>query len=159
VRPFYGRLFASADVERPFGVQRLVLRTTLGAVGGDPRIPPQRLVYLGGPLTGPGYAYHELAGRIGASQRVEWRSPVPFPSFPLGRFGRAGGRATLAPYAHLAYVSRPAAFQAPRNGWYPSAGIGLLTLFDLLRFDVARGLRDGRWTFSFDVSREFWGIL
>jgi len=158
-RPFYGRLFASADVERPFGVQRLVLRTTLGAVGGDPRIPPQRLVYLGGPLTGPGYAYHELAGRIGASQRVEWRSPVPFPSFPLGRFGRAGGRATLAPYAHLAYVSRPAAFQPPRNGWYPSAGVGLLTLFDLLRFDVARGLRDGRWTFSFDVSREFWGIL
>jgi hypothetical protein len=38
-------------------------------------------------------------------------------------------------------------------------GVGALTIFDLLRLDVARGLRDGRWTFSVDVSREFWAIL
>jgi hypothetical protein len=158
-RPYYGRLFAASDVERPLGTQRLVLRTTLGVVAGDPRIPPQRLVYLGGPLTAPGYDFHELAGRVGASQRVEWRVPVPFPSFPLGRFGRGGGRATIAPYAHVAYVSGSAPTEPARNGWYPSAGVGLLTLFDLLRFDVVRGLRDGRWTFSVDASREFWGIL
>jgi hypothetical protein len=37
--------------------------------------------------------------------------------------------------------------------------VGLLSVFDLLRFDVARGTRDGRWSFYFDVSRDFWPIL
>jgi hypothetical protein len=38
-------------------------------------------------------------------------------------------------------------------------GVGAQLFFDLLRVDVARGLRDGRWTFSMDLAREFWGIL
>jgi len=46
-----------------------------------------------------------------------------------------------------------------RQGWYPALGVGTLVLFDLLRFDVARGLRDGRWTFSVDAARGFWPIL
>ena len=46
-----------------------------------------------------------------------------------------------------------------RAGAYPSLGLGLLTFFDLVRFDVARGLRGGRWTFGVDVSRDFWSIL
>ncbi len=41
----------------------------------------------------------------------------------------------------------------------PSVGLGALSFFDLLRVDVARGLRDGRWTFSIDLSRDFWSIL
>jgi hypothetical protein len=32
-------------------------------------------------------------------------------------------------------------------------------VFDVLRFDVARGLRNGRWTFSVDVGRDFWSVL
>jgi len=44
-------------------------------------------------------------------------------------------------------------------GWYPAVGVGLLTVFDLLRFDVAKGIRDGRWSFSVDVIRDFWSIL
>ena len=155
-RGYYGRAFLDADGERPFGARRLVLRTTLGAVVG-PEVPPQRLVYLGGPTSGPGYRFHEFAGQIAASQRAELRAPVPFPTLSLGRFGDTGRRATVAPFVHTVYVARGAA--STRNGWYPSAGVGLLTLFDLLRFDVARGFRDGRWTFSVDASRDFWGIL
>jgi hypothetical protein len=34
-----------------------------------------------------------------------------------------------------------------------------MTGFDLLRFDVSRGLRGGRWIFSFDVNRAFWSVL
>jgi hypothetical protein len=45
------------------------------------------------------------------------------------------------------------------SGWYPSAGIGALAFFDLLRVDVARGLNDGRWSFSIDLTRDFWRIL
>ena len=44
-------------------------------------------------------------------------------------------------------------------GWHPAVGVGLLSIFDLVRVDVARGVRDGRWTFALDVSRDFWPIL
>jgi hypothetical protein len=45
------------------------------------------------------------------------------------------------------------------SGGYPYAGVGALLFFDLLRVDVARGLRDGRWRFGVDVVRDFWSIL
>jgi hypothetical protein len=49
--------------------------------------------------------------------------------------------------------------RARQTGFYPSAGVSLITGFDLLRFDVSRGLRDRKWIFSFDVSRAFWSVL
>ena len=151
----------SAEIERPFGRHRLVLATTAAAVstsGGV--VPPQDLVYFGGPLTGPGYDFHSLVGARGVSQRIEWRLPVPFVSIPLGRFGRAPGGATLAPFVHGVQISgRPAELGPGPNGFHPAGGLGFLTLFDLLRFDVAHGFRDGGWTFSVDVSRDFWPVL
>ena len=153
------RAALSATVERPFGRHRLVTRTTAAALTGA--TPPQDHVFLGGPVTGPGYAFHEFVGRVGASQRVEWRTPVPFPSISLGRYGRSAATATLAPYAHTVYVADRVSRhgEAPRAGWFPSVGVGTFLFFDLVRLDVARGLRDGRWTFSADVAREFWRVL
>jgi hypothetical protein len=168
----------NADIERPVGADRIVSRTTAAAVGGGhDAVPPQDLVFLGGPTTGPGYDFHEFAGRVGVSQRLEWQLPVPFPAIALGRFGHTPAAATLAPFVNAIYVrsyapaigaplrTGGALFAPPASGVYPSAGIGLLTIFDLLRFDVARGFRggnaggSGRWTFSVDVNREFWSIL
>jgi hypothetical protein len=101
--------------------------------------------------------------------RFELQFPVPFTSFSLGRYGKTPSTITLVPYASAAWTDRtlaarkpgnPLALFAPeRSGWHPSLGIGALTLFDLLRFDVARGLRDGRWSFSVDVTRDLWSIL
>ena len=157
----FGRVAMWAHVERPFGAIRLVSRTSAAAgIGSD--LPPQEFVYLGGPTTAPGYEFHELVGRIGGSQRLEARLPVPFFALPLGRYGNTGSAATLAPFLHTAYIARldrtAPAGQRPL-GWYPSVGVGLLTVFDLLRFDVAKGVRDGRWSFSVDVIRDFWPIL
>jgi hypothetical protein len=45
------------------------------------------------------------------------------------------------------------------RGVYPSAGVGMLLFYDLLRVDAARGLRNGTWRFSIDIDRSFWGIL
>jgi hypothetical protein len=156
----YGRARFALQTERPFAAFRLVSHTQF-ATGLGPDLPPQEFVYLGGPTTSPGYEYHELVGRFGASQRLEGRMSVPFPAISLGRYGNTGNRATLAPFAHTAYVARVADSISAngRSGWYPSVGIGLLTVFDLLRFDVAKGLRDGRWSFSVDVIRDFWSIL
>ena len=156
------------DLERPFGRQRIVLHSIAGAVGGrDDAIPASELFYFGGPVSAPGYEFHQLVGRAGFSQRLEWRAPVPFVALPLGRFGNVPASATLAPYAQIVAIGG-APILASRNGiplpsatpgGYPSVGIGLLTFFDLVRFDVSRGLRQGRWLFSFDVNPEFWSVL
>ena len=159
----------NADVERPFGRQRLVLHSVAAAVGGreNDAVPSQELVYFGGPVTGSGYDFHSFAGRSGLSQRLEWRVPVPFPAIPLGRFGKVPASATLAPYAQVVLIrtdpGEPLRSGSPTDslasGAYSSVGLGLLTLFDLLRFDVARGLRGGRWMFAIDLNAEFWGLL
>jgi hypothetical protein len=156
------------DIERPFGSQRLVLHTIAGAVGArHDSIPAQELLYFGGPVSGAGYEFHELVARAGISQRMEWRTPIPFFAFPLGRFGKVPGSATLAPYAQVVALggaplslSRDgAAFTTTITGAYPALGMGLLTFFDLVRFDASRGLRHGRWLFTVDVSPEFWSVL
>ena len=156
-----GRLAVTLDAERPVGRGQLVLATVAAGVTG--LALPQQLAWFGGPTTGPGYRFHELAGRAGVSQRVEWRTPAPFVAIPLGRFGRAPGTMTLAPFVHtvaLDAAGAPDRLGASRvGGVYPSVGLGALFFFDLLRVDVARGLRDGRWSFNVDVTRTLWGIL
>ncbi len=158
-RLVFGRVAARARVERPLGGQRLVLETVAAVAIADPAVPPQEMVFLGGTRSAPGYDFHELAGEVGIAQRVELQLPVPFVSIPLGRYGRSPASATLAPFVHGAYIGRSAPFTELGDGVYPSAGLGLELFFNLIRFDVARGLRDGRWTFSVDVARSFWGIL
>jgi hypothetical protein len=158
----FGRGWLGVQGERPVGSARVVSRTSVGGAVG-PDLPPQEFVYLGGPTTAPGYEFHELVGRFAASQRLEARFSIPFPALPLGRYGNTGQAATLAPFAHTAYVTRVEAGRPGSSqrgaGWYPALGVGVLTVFDLLRFDVAKGLRDGRWAFSVDVIRDFWSIL
>jgi hypothetical protein len=148
------------DLQKPFGSSRLLLHTiAAGLIGGSDTIPAQHLVYLGGPTTGPGYDFHEFAGRGGLSQRIEYRFLAPFLPIPLGRFGKAPGTITLAPFANAVWIDRSPAFKNDRQGWYPSVGLGALTVFDVIRFDVGRGLRDGRWTFGVDIGRDFWSVL
>jgi hypothetical protein len=156
-----------ADLERPIGSQRLVLHTIAGVVGGrNDVIPSQELLYFGGPVSAAGYEFHQLIGRSGWSQRLEWRSPIPFFSVPLGRFGKVPASATFAPYAQFVAIAGAAA-SLERDGQlvntvpggYTILGAGLITFFDLVRFDVSRGLRNARWLFSIDVNREFWSVL
>jgi hypothetical protein len=160
-------------LERPIGSRRLVAHTIAALADGSGAIPGTELAMFGGPVSGPGYAYHELTGRGGVSQRLELHVPVPFPSVSLGRFGRSPAEARLVPFVHVVGLHgsevRPwrldaatgASAPVPRrvDGVYPTVGIGLLSFFDLVRVDVARGLRDGRWTFNVDVTREFWRVL
>jgi hypothetical protein len=147
------------DLEKPFGSKRLILHTIAAGVLSGDSIPAQHLVFLGGPTSGPGYDFHEFIGRAGVSQRIEWRFLTPFVPIPLGRFGRAPGTITLAPFATAVWIDRAAAFKTPRQGWYPALGLGALTVFDVIRLDVGRGLRGGRWTFSVDIGRDFWSVL
>ncbi len=159
-----------AHIERPFGDMRLVTATTVAGVGGQNTIDaPQRaeLVYLGGPVSAPGYDYHSLVSNAAATEHLEWRFPAPFIPFSLGRFGRVPARASFAPYAHFALLGQQPDVCATITArcpavpqLYPSFGAAYLFPFDVLRLDVARGVaRGGRWTFGLDVSREFWSIF
>jgi hypothetical protein len=155
-----GRAFASLSIERPFDRGRLVLSTAGGAVGANGAVPAQEWLYFGGPVSQPGYQLHELASLAAVSQRLEWRTPISAPSISLGRFGRMPGQATLAPFAQATFARRATTSDtAHPTGVYPAVGVALQPFFDLLRFEVARGLRHGSWTFNVDVSRDFWGIL
>jgi hypothetical protein len=145
------RFTVRGNFERPIGAARLVFRSFAAWIAGGDSLPAQHLVYQGGPTSAPGYVYHQFVSRAAASQRAEIQFPVPFASFSLGRYGKTPAKITLAPYGNAAWIDGA--------GWHPSIGIGALTIFDMLRFDVARGLRDGRWTFSVDVSRDLWSIL
>lgn len=150
----FGRLALSGVWERAAGSGTLVLGGVVAAVGGGV-VPPQELVRLGGITTGPGYPFHAFAGRFGWSQRVEWRVPVPFPSVRLLQYGRTPPHATLAPYAHVACVTGE-----DDAGCWPSVGVAAQFLFDLLRLDVAYGLRQpGGWRVGLDVARIVWGVL
>jgi hypothetical protein len=163
------------DVERPLAELRLVSRSLGAFASGSPAHLAQELIYLGGPVTAPGYRFHELVADRALSQSMAIHVPVPFPAIRLGRFGRSPARAVLAPHvtgvllravpASMTVLTTTVPFSAPdpirprASGFYPSAGVTLITAFDLFTIDVSRGLRGGAWTFSFDVSRPFWGIL
>ncbi|MBA4072255.1 MAG: hypothetical protein C0497_10535 [Gemmatimonas sp.] len=151
-----GRGALTLEASRPAAAGTLVMRTFAAALAGGFAPPPQRLVRLGGPVTGPGFVYHQFAGRAALSQRLEWQRTIPFAPLRFGRFGRVPSTVTLAPFAMGLWVDGPG---APTQGWYGSVGLGVLALFDQLRVDVARGGRGGRWTFSVDLSQALWPIL
>jgi hypothetical protein len=177
------RSFAAAQVERQVGGDRLVSHTTLGALWSSGFDPEQELVYAGGPVSAPGYDYHSLVARAAITQHLEWQIPVPFPPFSLGRFGRVPASATVAPFVHGVFLERPACdavatspigvagsvpgssnrsclFAQSADGTYPAIGAAVLSPFNLVRAEVARGVgRGGRWTFGVDVAREFWSIF
>ena len=154
------RLAVHAETERVAGAGTLLLRATAAGVAGDAL--PQELALFGGPVSAPGYAYHALAGRWGGTARAEWRVPAPFVALPLGRFGATPPTMTVAPYVVVAGVGEALTLgrrEVRAAGAYPSVGVAGLFLYDLLRVDVARGLRDGRWFVGVDVSRTLWGIM
>lgn len=160
----FRRVSFSTQFQKPIGANRIHFQLLGGTVRGDGSVPVQHLFFLGGPVSAPGYDFHSLSGSSAVSARAEFRTPVPFPSFSLGRYGRSPSFAPLAPFVSVAGISGNRDIVRSTNtpveiGWYPSVGVGLLPLFELVRFDVARGLRNGRWTFSVDVTRDFWNIL
>lgn len=154
------RVAAALIYDQPVGKPLLHLETHAAVVGGG-AAPSQELVRLGGMVTGPGNTYHQFAARYGISQRAELRVLVPFFAIPLLKYGKSPAQATLAPYGTLVCVADRVAQAggSAENGCYPSVGVGFMMLFDMLRFDVAYGFREGGWRFGVDFGRFLWGIL
>ena len=155
----FARGMFDVDIQRPIGRDRLVMRTIGAGMVGPRALPVQYETWFGGPVTLPGYAFHSVRGRAGVSQRIEWQHGVRGPVIPLGRYGRVPGEIVLAPFTVIAWNDGRTRTGSTPGGVRPAVGLGAIGLFNLLRVDVARGLRDGRWMFSVDVTRDFWRIL
>ena len=90
------RAFATVSLERPYASGRLAVWAAGGAVGSTAALPAQELLYFGGPMSAPGYRFHELGARAGATTRLEWRTPIPFVAAVNGVCAGAGTNFALA---------------------------------------------------------------
>lgn len=111
--------------------------------------PPQNLFLLGGRGTLPGYAFRGFVGRRFWLARVEATRPLLHPWVGIRAFA-AVGAATLGD-ADIPPGWDPRDTDGPR----PTVGAGLAFGWDVLRLDVARGVRDGRWEVVFSVDPRF----
>jgi len=160
VSPIVARGYGQLFVHRPLPRDRAVVSVTHVGVAGGTDLPPQGLVFAGGPWTAPGYDAGAFATRGFVSQRLEIRQPIPAPAIPLGRYGKSPRRIVLAPYAQvLLSASGNASVPSRASGAWPSVGTGALLFYDLVRVDVARGLRNGGWRFAIDIDRAFWSVM
>ena len=159
LRPLVARAQGLVQFTKPLGGDRALFLQTFAGVAGGRDLPPQWLIFAGGPWSAPGYDFHAFASRAMLSQRLEFRQPVPAPSIPLKRWGKSPPHVTLAPFVQLLATAGGTPDRPTTAALRPSAGMGVLFFYDLVRADVARGLRDGRWRFAIDIDRGFWGIL
>jgi len=158
--PVVSRAFGMLNLEKSVVGDRTLVSQSRGGVAVGTHVPPQWLMFAGGPLSAPGYNYQQFATRGFVSQRFEIRQPVRALAIPLGKYGKAPGHITLAPFVQaIAVAAGTPDVATPVAGVYPSVGVGALFFFDLVRVDVARGLRRGQWRFAIDIDRSFWGIL
>lgn len=159
VTPLVARTQGLVQITKPLSGDRALFLQTFGGIAGGRDLPPQWLLFAGGPWSAPGYDFHAFASRAMLSQRVELRQPVPAPSIPLKRWGKSPPHVTLAPFVQLLATASVTPDRLTTAAVRPSAGMGVLMFYDLVRVDVARGLRDGQWRFALDIDRSFWGIL
>ncbi len=159
LQPLVVRAQGLVQIAKPLARDRTLFLQTFAGVAAGRDLPPQWLIFAGGPWSAPGYEFHAFGSRAMLSQRLELRQPIPAPSIPLKRWGRSPPHVTLAPYAQMLATASGIPDRPTTASLQPSIGMGVLLFYDLVRADVARGLRDGQWRFTIDIDRAFWGIL
>ncbi len=145
----FGSLLALGGWRRDGPGREWKLRADLAAGAATWRTPPQMLFLLGGQGTLPGYDYRSFVGRRFWMTRLEATHPLRPPWVGIRAFTTLGA-------TQLAGATLPAAWAATdSDGVRASVGAGLSLGWDVLRLDVARGLRDGRWEVMFSVDSRF----
>jgi hypothetical protein len=151
----YASLWWAATLRQDLHERGYVLEARLSVGLSTEDAPVQTLFLLGGRHTLPGYPYRSFIGNQMVLLRVDASQAVLAPWLSIHVFGAAGltgfGRGNL-----------------PDSGWprrstdgvKASAGLGLNLGWDLLHFDLGRGLSDGGdWEFVFSLQRSFWEWL
>lgn len=154
-RPF-AALQGILSLHRPAPAEGLDLWAELrgGAVLGE--APFQAFAFLGGRGTLPGYPFRAQAGKHHWLLRTEVSGPLASPWLrwrALAAAGHAwGGASPLVP--------RPTDPSPPLSGVLATAGAGVALGWDVLRFDLARGIGGGgKWEFFLSVNPRLWPWL
>lgn len=150
------------------------------AAPADDALPSQLHYVLGGRNTLPGYAYRSFAGdafalaefevardvfwpwiRLRTTAAVGWTedlrevgedlSPAPTPD-------ATGSTAMLPPSGRRLHPRLDWGLPTTR-GLRPALSLGAGVFYDMLRVDLARGLRDGEWQVIFSITPDLWGVL
>jgi hypothetical protein len=132
----------------------LEVGTSAGIALGE--LPRQSLFLIGGRGTVPGFPFRAFGGDRFALARVLGSADVAGPWLRGRAFATAGwtdvggaGRAPLRDWG-----------AAPTGDPRVSVGAGVGLFYDIVRFDVARGLGpDGRWELIFEANPSFWDFL
>ena len=136
-----------------------VLVAVQGGAAGE-QVPPHRAFVLGGRGTLLGDPFRAWGGRRVLLGHVECRIPLPFGAVRVGPYARTPGSLTLAPYVATGWAADPVAGTpwVGAVGTRTTAGLALEWL-GALRLEVGYGAQSRQGHVSFDVTRDFWGVL
>jgi len=151
----YASLWWATTLRRELPEQGTTLEAGLRVGISTQDTPVQTLFLLGGRHTLLGYPFRSFIGNQMALLRVEASQAVLAPWLTVHVFGAAG----VTGLSRTSFPD-PGWPRQDTDGVRSSAGLGLKLGWDLLRFDVGRGLNDGGdWEFVFSVQRRFWEWL
>lgn len=115
-------------------------------------VPPQRLFLIGGPATIPGHRHRAFGGDRFALIGAEAHHQIAAPWLTLRLIGAAGWADNTRPY--------PEGWQLdPTDGVRAGVGAGVGIFYDILRIDLAHGVRGGGWQWILSVSPGLADIL
>jgi hypothetical protein len=162
-----GRTLLGRFEDRSFGSVTGAVRVKAGSLGsgwdfigsltggilwGDP--PLQALYLVGGRETVPGYDFRSRAGDQFWVLRGDLSKDVFSPWVRVRAFAAAGG----TEYGGTPLL--PPWPVEPDSSLLLSAGLGLGLGWDVLRMDLARGMREGgHWELMLSVNQAFWAWL
>ena len=150
----YRSLWWESSLSRQFHSSGTTVESRLQLGLSSEGVPVQRLYLLGGRHTLPGYPYRSFIGNRMALLRVEGKQPVLAPWLSLRAFAATGTTGFGRNELPTEWPTRSA------NGLSSSVGMGLGVGWDLLHFDVGKGLDEGGdWEFVLSVQRRFWEWL
>ncbi|MGH7475900.1 MAG: hypothetical protein ACRELD_06405 [Longimicrobiales bacterium] len=158
----YARHSVSLRATQPFGVIRTALRLHADAAAVVGEVPVQRLFFLGGRGTVPGYAFRDFVGDRMLRLSAEAVHSIWDPWLTLRGVAYAAAVRDTRP--QLDIPQRPP-LSDPRFGTGTSAGLlsaglGIGLLADVLRLDLVRGLGEhSRWELVVSARDDLYGIL
>lgn len=128
---------------------------------GSDNLPAYRSFVMGGRNTLPGEPFRAFGGRSIALARAEWRFNAPFPAIAMGRYASTGRTIVVAPFVAAGWTRRAVAGTpwVESDGVRPVAGIAFEWLLRLIRVEAGVGLREGDFGLTFEIQRDWWGIL
>jgi hypothetical protein len=116
---------------------------------------------VGGRNTLPGEPFRAYGGRSLALLQTEWRFNAPFPALRLGSFASTGRQIVIAPFVAAGWTERPFSTTPweSTDGIRPVAGLAVEWFMRLIRIEAGIGLRTGDPGLTFEIHRDWWGIL